>query len=73
MKKLIALAAMLVTAPAFAEQAPAPEEIIAQFYVETGQLRSALGDAQKQIIALKKQQVQAKEAALPTPPAPASK
>jgi hypothetical protein len=55
MKLKIALAAALIAAPAFAQQPPSQDEIVAQYNVETGQLRLALGQVQQQIIAARKQ------------------
>lgn len=53
----IVIAALFAT-PVAAQQAaaqPSVEEIVAQYYSETGHLRSALGQSQQQVIALKKQ------------------
>jgi hypothetical protein len=57
MKRLVVLT-VLLTSPALAQQRPEPpsaEEVTAQYYVETGQLRAALGQAQAQIITMRKQ------------------
>ena len=43
-----------MTTPAFAQQ-PDPEQMQAQWLIETGQLRQALGQAQAQIIQLRKE------------------
>ncbi len=52
MKKIIILALLASTSPAFAQQQPTLEQIQAQYLIETGQLRQALGQAQSQIIQL---------------------
>lgn len=54
--KKIAFVLALATSPAFAQQAqPTVEELQAQYMFETGQLRQALGQAQAQIIQLRKE------------------
>ena len=55
MKKIIILALLASTSPAFAQQQPTLEQIQAQYLIETGQLRQALGQAQAQIIQLRKE------------------
>jgi len=55
MKKL-ALALTLLATPAFAQQQPQTvEDLQAEYLFETGQLRQALGQAQAQIIQLRKE------------------
>lgn len=53
MKKLLTILT-LVASPAFAQQLSV-EELQTQYLVETGQLRQALGQAQAQIIQLRKE------------------
>jgi hypothetical protein len=55
--KKIALILAAIASPASAEQqrVPALEDVQAQYLVETGQLRQALGQAHAQIIQLRKE------------------
>ena len=53
--KKIALSLALLASPVFAEPPQTVEELQAQYLFETGQLRQALGQAQAQIIQLRKE------------------
>lgn len=54
--KRLALVATLFSTAAFAQATPAQvEELQTQYLIETGQLRTALGQAQAQIIQLRKE------------------
>jgi len=61
LKKAITLALFLAT-PAFAQTdlPPSIEQLQAQYLIETGQLRQALGQAHAQIIQLRKENAELK-------------
>ena len=60
MRKVLFIFALAVT-PAFAQQQQqSVEELQAQYLFETGQLRQALGQAQMQIIQLRKENAELK-------------
>ena len=71
MKIVLAIAGFLLGTAlglglAFAQQAkPTQEEMAASYYMETGQLRVALGQAQMQIMALRKELAETKAKAAP--------
>lgn len=60
--KKIALILAAIASPASAEQqrVPALEDVQAQYLIETGQLRQALGQAHAQIIQLRKENAELK-------------
>lgn len=61
MKKIISLVSLLFAAVAAnAQQPQAIDEIQAQYLFETGQLRTALGQAQAQIIQLRRENAELK-------------
>ena len=69
--KRIVLAAALTLLPTLAisqQASPSNDEMVAAYYTETGQLRAALGSAQREIIALKKQLEDAKKSVVDTKP-----
>lgn len=61
--RFVLLLAAFVVSPAFAQpqQALDPEQMQAQWLIETGQLRQALGQAQAQIIQLRKENAELKQ------------
>lgn len=63
MKRFVFLS-LLIATPAFA-QTPGPtvEDMQAQWLIETGQLRQALGTTQQQLTAVKKELADARKAA----------
>lgn len=69
--KRLAIVLSIVAFPALAQQAQqsSPEELQAQYLFETGQLRQALGQAQAQLIQLRKEnaELKAKGEAKPEP------
>ena len=54
MRKL-AILFLLLTAPAFAQEPPANDALVAEYYIETGQLRVALGQQMKATIEARKE------------------
>ena len=65
MKRALFLITILLASPAIAQQM-SPEQLQAQYLYETGQLRQALGQAQSQIIQLRKELEAAKKSTEPS-------
>ena len=55
MKRLIVCVIVLASIPAIAQQTPSIEQAMASWNIEAGQLRMALGQAQTEILRLRKQ------------------